>query len=179
MPVIRTSEERNALVAEAVLIDKTITGYLFLNENASTELSKVYADAGVGPRATELSSISAAERVQRIVSALIQEENMTSQSNEDLTTIATNTNTIAEKMTNIEDHLNALRLAGDPVSNGEGIRTRGAFGEFTLSVLYSLYIKQAQAIADPDASAADQAESLQKIQSIITEIQSTLGNGFD
>lgn len=85
---------------------------------------------------------------------------------------------IADSLENIEEDIDRLRVLADH-PNGPGIRTIQPYEEFTLSVLYSLYVKQAQAIADPDASAAGQAESLQKIQSIINEIKSTLGNGFD
>jgi len=92
--------------------------------------------------------------------------------------IADNQDTIASKTTSIDTSIDALKEAGDPRSTGDGIRTLQPYGEVGLSILYLLYIKQAQMIEENYASQEDQDASIDRLREIITELRQTFGSDF-
>lgn len=53
-----------------------------------------------------------------------------------LETIATNSTTIAQKITSIDTNIDALKEAGDPRSTGDGIRTVQPYNEVYLAYLW-------------------------------------------
>lgn len=120
--VARTPTDITALVAEAILIDKEIVAQLN-TEDVDANFNDIY-DGGAGT-ATELSSLSAAERVQRIVSTLIEEDNkeVTNSKLEELNSYLNigNAGNLASAFSAIESHLNA---------NQEKIKLEGISGIF-------------------------------------------------
>mgnify|MGYP001372808561 CR=1 FL=1 len=104
--VARTPADITALVTEAIDIDKEIVAQLN-TEDVNGNFNDIY-DGGIST-ATELSSLSAAERVQRIVSTLIEEDNTEfyfGNLNNNLDTSITDN--LASLFKNIESHLNAF-----------------------------------------------------------------------
>jgi len=106
--VARTPADITALVTEAINIDKEIIEQL-RSEDVNSGFDDIYR--GVS-NATELSSLSAAERVQKIVSTLIEEEN-TEVTNSKFQDLNNNlnislTDNLASLFKNIESHLNAF-----------------------------------------------------------------------
>lgn len=103
------------------------------------------------------------------------------QINTTLQNILTQHTVIASEMETIDTAIQRIRDLADHPS-GPGIRTVSPYGYLGNAILYQLYVKQAQAIADSEASPADQAESLNKLNEIINELSSNLDpnqGGFD
>jgi len=89
-----------------------------------------------------------------------------------MTTIDSNIENISAKMTTIDSNIEALKEAGDPRSTGDGIRTQQPFNYIGTTILYLLYVKQAQMIEEEFASVADQEKSIQRIKDLLQEITS-------
>jgi len=79
---------------------------------------------------------------------------------------------ISAKMTTIDSNIEALKEAGDPRSTGDGIRTQQPYNYIGTTILYQLYVKQAQMIEEEFASVADQEKSIQRIKDLLQEITS-------
>jgi hypothetical protein len=89
------------------------------------------------------------------------------------TAIASETKTIASEIETIDTAIQKIRdLADHP--NGPGIRTISPYGYLGDAILYQLYVKQGQVLADAELDPAAQEESLNKINEIITELFSNL-----
>lgn len=86
--------------------------------------------------------------------------------------IETTLNGIEEIHADIRDDIDRLRVLAD-YPDGEGIATRGPYNDFPMSVLYLLYVKQAEAIATPDVSSEDQAASIEKLRNVINELRAS------
>lgn len=70
----------------------------------------------------------------------------------------------------IRDDIDRLRVLAD-YPNGDGIATRGPYNDLPMSILYLLYVKQAEAIDTPDASSEEQSKSIQKLRDVISELR--------
>lgn len=179
----RTAEEISSIVAEAIEIDKAIVAQLAAEDAnlpsdppAETDLigllaSDIFPYGNTGVAATYEQAIAASERISRIVSSILN-----SSSTESDTISFSYLSRIADSHEKIEQDIDKLRMLADH-PDGLGIRTTEKHSDISLALLYLLYVTQAQAIADPDASASDQAASLQKIQNLIQEVQTNF-NGF-
>jgi len=187
MTNIRSAADIATIVTEAIKIDKEIVSQLSsedVNGNFTDIYDTIQTNDIAESFASEAESLAAAERVQRIVSTLIKEEDTKRIADNqdtiavDTTRIADNQDTIASKTTSIDTSIDALKEAGDPRSTGDGIRTLQPYGEVGLSILYLLYIKQAQMIEDDYASQEDQLDSIERVREIITELRQTFGSGF-
>ena len=148
MPVIRSSAERTALVNEAIEIDKLIVSRLQSVGDVPSGFNDIY-QGGVST-ANEAQSLAAADRISRIVQTLIKEENMVLQTAElttistDTTNMSTNSDTVATKVTNIDDSIDRIRSLGDRNEDGQGFRTIQPYGELSLAILWKLYIEEGQ-----------------------------------
>lgn len=148
MPVIRSSAERTALVNEAIEIDKLIVSRLQSVGDVPSGFNDIYS-GGVST-ANEAQSLAAADRISRIVQTLIKEENMVLQTAElttistDTTNMSTNSDTVATKVTNIDDSIDRIRSLGDRNEDGQGFRTIQPYGELSLAILWKLYIEEGQ-----------------------------------
>jgi trans-2-enoyl-CoA reductase len=88
-------------------------------------------------------------------------------------TIASETKTIASEIETIDTAIQKIRDLADHPS-GPGIRTTSPYSYLGNAILYQLYVKQGQALADPELDSAGQAESLNKINEMISELSSNL-----
>jgi HPt (histidine-containing phosphotransfer) domain-containing protein len=186
MATNRSQEEIKALVEQAVKIDKEINHQLS-KEDVDNDFTNIYdeikdEDAEIAESfASEAASLSAAERVQRIVCALIQQENVNDQTSRqeakwDLNTAELSFHTAEFEL--IKEDIDKIRKLADPDEIGTGIRTIQPFGSLGLAILYDLYITKAQILGDdnfPDASDEEQQKALKKFQDTLNE----LFNNFD
>jgi len=80
---------------------------------------------------------------------------------------------VASEIETIDTAIQKIRdLADHP--NGPGIRTVSPYGYLGQAILYQLYVKQGQVLADAELDPAAQEESLNKINEIINELFSNL-----
>ncbi len=151
MPVIRSTAERTALVNEAIEIDKLIISRLQAVGDVPAGFNDIYF--GGNDAGDQAEALAAAERIRGLVSTLIEEENMVLQTAnlDNLQTIAvdtanmsTNSDTVAAKVTNIDDSIDRIRSLGDREEDGQGFRTIQPYGELSLAILWKLYIEEGQ-----------------------------------
>lgn len=152
MPVIRSAAERTAIVNEAIEIDKLIVSRLNAVGRVAPGFSDIYFGGGTDA-ATITETLAAADRISRIVETLIEEENMVLQTAnldnlvtiaEDTANMSTNSDTVAAKVTNIDDSIDRIRSLGDREEDGQGFRTIQPYGELGLAILWKLYIEEGQ-----------------------------------
>lgn len=152
MPVIRSAAERTAIVNEAIEIDKLIVSRLNAVGRVAPGFSDIYFGGGTDA-ATSTETLAAADRISRIVETLIEEENMVLQTAnldnlvtiaEDTANMSTNSDTVAAKVTNIDDSIDRIRSLGDREEDGQGFRTIQPYGELGLAILWKLYIEEGQ-----------------------------------
>jgi hypothetical protein len=188
MATNRSQEEIEALVEQAVKIDKEINHQLS-EEDVDNNFTNIYdeikdEDAEISESfASEAASLSAAERVQRIVCALIQQENVNDQTSRqeakwDLNTAELSFHTAKFEL--IKEDIDKIRKLADPDEIGTGIRTIQPFGSLGLAILYDLYITKAQILADdnfPDASDEEQQKALKKFQDTLNQLFNNFNAG--
>jgi len=188
MATNRSQEEIEALVEQAVKIDKEINHQLS-EEDVDNNFTNIYdeikdEDAEISESfASEAASLSAAERVQRIVCALIQQENVNDQTSRQETKWDLNTAELSfhtAKFELIKEDIDKIRKLADPDEIGTGIRTIQPFGSLGLAILYDLYITKAQILADdnfPDASDEEQQKALKKFQDTLNQLFNNFNAG--
>lgn len=188
MATNRSQEEIEALVKQAVKIDKEINHQLS-KEDVDNDFTNIYdeikdEDAEIAESfASEAASLSAAERVQRIVCALIQQENVNDQTSRqeakwDLNTAELSFHTAEFEL--IKEDIDKIRKLADPDEIGTGIRTIQPFGSLGLAILYDLYITKAQILGDdnfPDASDEEQQKALKKFQDTLNKLFNNFNAG--
>ena len=157
MPTIRTTEEVSALVEEAVKIDKAIMNRL-ANEDPNTGFLSIYDDSGSpDSRGSELSSIATSERVQRLVSTLIEEESLDDQ-----------TTRLEAKWDLLNEDVDKLRKLGDPDEIGTGIRTVQPWSEISFALLYKKFIEEGAVLElDVEITEEQRQEALDKYKEYI------------
>lgn len=188
MATNRSQEEIEALVEQAVKIDKEINHQLS-KEDVDNDFTNIYdeikdEDAEIAESfASEAASLSAAERVQRIVCALIQQENVNDQTSRqeakwDLNTAELSFHTAEFEL--IKEDIDKIRKLADPDEIGTGIRTIQPFGSLGLAILYDLYITKAQILGDdnfPEASDEEQQKALKKFQDTLNKLFNNFNAG--
>ena len=157
MPTIRTTEEVSALVEEAVKIDKAIMNRL-ANEDPNTGFLSIYDNTGnPDSRGSELSSIATSERVQRLVSTLIEEESLDDQ-----------TTRLEAKWDLLNEDVDKLRKLGDPDEIGTGIRTVQPWSEISFALLYKKFIEEGAVLElDVEITEEQRQEALNKYKQYI------------
>lgn len=138
MPInIRTNEEITNLVAEAKRIDKEIVAQLAAEDPVNSWYN-IYDREDPETNATEAQTIAAADRIQRIISTLIEEESRDNQTTRQEAKWDANTNELAL----IKDDVDKLRKLADPDEIGTGIRTVQPWSEISFALLYKKFIEE-------------------------------------
>jgi len=156
MATMRSSSDITALVSEAIKIDKEIVTQLS-SENVNSEFPNIYNTTN----ASENASLSAAERVQRILSTLIEEETTDDQTGRleakwDLNTA---------ELELIKEDINKLRNLADPDKIGTGIRTVQPWSEIGFALLYKKFIEEGGVLEiDADITEEQKLEATQKFK---------------
>jgi hypothetical protein len=158
MATIRSSSDITALVSEAIKIDKEIVTQLS-SENVNSEFPNIYNTTN----ASENASLSAAERVQRILSTLIEEETTDDQ-----------TGRLEAKWDLLNEDVDKLRKLADPDKIGTGIRTVQPWSEIGFALLYKKFIEEGGVLEiDADITEEQKLEATQKFKFYINEFISS------
>lgn len=186
MPKIRTAQERTDLVAEAIAIDKELSAQLTteINRGTDNDFVNVYTDSET--EITVDDARAASERVQRIISTLIEEENFIEQNAElvkhttelvkhttqlenavaELASIDTNTKKMAQELATIDTNINTIRTLGETV----GFRTISPYGWLGIAITYLQYVKQGLIFDEEYVSPAEQAEAIKRLKQLMDEV---------
>lgn len=150
MTKIRTTEEINALVDEAVKIDEAIV----------RDLS--YPSSGEGV-------IARCQRRQQLVSTLIEEEN----SLDYTSTFLQKWDEFIAEVKEVNSDIKRLRVLADPIFNGSGIRTASPFEEIGLAPLYENFINEGAILTqeEREESINIKEDSLNKYRGLISQFK--------
>lgn len=87
-----------------------------------------------------------------------------------LETIATNSTTVAQKITAIEAHQDRIRELGETV----GYRIKSPYEVFSMVALYKLFIKEAKILELEDATEEQRAQALQRVLDYMQEFYNVI-----